>query len=48
MQFVNSYETFELEFLEVLNKHALLKKRFVRTNHVPFMTKALREAIMMC
>ena len=40
------YETFETNFLEVLNKHAPIKKKFVRANHAPYMTKTLRKAIM--
>ena len=34
MQLVDNYETFEKEFLDVLNKHAPLKKKFVRGNYV--------------
>ena len=40
------YETFESVFLSVLNKHAPLKKTFVRGNQAPYMTKQLRKAIM--
>ena len=43
---VNNYETFESEFLNVLNIHASLKKKVIRANHVPYMTKSLRKAIM--
>ena len=43
---VNNYETFESEFLNVLNIHAPLKKKVIRANHVPYMTKSLRKAIM--
>ena len=32
--------------LSILNKHAPLKKKVVRANHVPYMTKALRKAIL--
>ena len=39
-------DKFEEEFREVLNKHAPLKKRFIRVNHAPYMTKNLRKAIM--
>ena len=46
MQSIDRYETFEEEVLKVLNKHATLKKKFIRANHVPYMTKNLREAIM--
>ena len=32
--------------LQVLNTHAPLKKRLVRANEVPYMTKPLRKAIL--
>ena len=34
-------------FMEVLNRHAPLKSKYVRANDSPFMTKALRKAIML-
>ena len=37
---------FETEFLNVLNNHAPQKKKVIRANHVPYMTKPLRKAIM--
>ena len=40
------YEVFENIFLRVLNTHAPLKKKIVRANHMPYMTKTLRKAIM--
>ena len=40
------YTKFEETFLEILEKHAPLKKRVLRANNKPFMTKALRKAIM--
>ena len=46
LQSIKSYESFEQVFLEVLNSHAPLKKKFLRANHVPYMTKSLRKAIM--
>ena len=46
MQSIDKYETFEEKFLKVLNKHAPLKKKFIRANHVPYMTKNLCKAIM--
>ena len=46
MQSIDKYEKFEETFLKVLNKHAPLKKKFIRANHVPYMTKNLRKAIM--
>ena len=33
-------------FLEVLNTHARIKRKLLRVNHVPYMTKVLRETIM--
>ena len=46
MQLIDKYETFEEEFLKVLNKHVPLKKKFIRVNHAPYMTKNLLKAIM--
>ena len=46
LQSINNYETFESVFLSVLNKHAPLKKKFVRGNPAPYMTKQLRKATM--
>ena len=42
MELIHKYETFE----EVLNKHAPLKKKFIRANNASYMTKNLRKAIM--
>ena len=41
-----NYELFESIFLEILNNYAPLKRKFVRANHAPYMTKPLRKAIM--
>ena len=41
-----TYEAFENIFLSTLNLHAPLKTKFIRANHAPYMTKALRKAIM--
>ena len=41
-----SYENFETVFLEVLEIHAPLKKKYIRENEVPYMTNALKKAIM--
>ena len=46
MQLIDKYETFEEEFLKVLNKHAPLNKTLIRVNHAPYMTKNLHKAIM--
>ena len=43
---VFSYKEFETIFLKTLNKYAPLKKKKIRANQVPYMTKALRKAIM--
>ena len=43
---INEYNHFEQIFLEVLNTHAPIKKKTLRANHVPYMTKTLRKAIM--
>ena len=41
-----SYNEFESRFLEVLDKHAPCKRKEIRGNESPFMTKALKKAIM--
>ena len=40
---IKSYEFFEEVFFEVLNGHVPLKKKFLRANHTPYMTKSLRK-----
>ena len=35
----DDYDTFERLFLDVLEAHAPLKKKFIRANHAPYMTK---------
>ena len=40
------YVEFEAVFLEELNKHAPLEKKFLRYNNNPFMTKDYRKQIM--
>ena len=45
-QQINEYKHFEQIFLEVLHTHAPIKRTLIRANHVPYMTKALRKAIM--
>ena len=42
----HSYSQFEKAFVTVLDNHVPLKKKQLRFNHSPFMTKALRKAIM--
>ena len=41
-----SYGIFEKTFFEVLDRHAPEKKKSVRANHKPYVTKAMRTAIM--
>ena len=43
---VKDYGLLEEVFVGVLNKHAPYKKKLIRANHKPYMTKALRKAIM--
>ena len=45
-QQINEYKRFKQILLEVLHTHAPIKKKLLRANHVPYMTKALRKAIM--
>ena len=45
-EYVDSCSKFDDIFLEVLNRHALLKKKIIRANHAPYVCKALRKAIM--
>ena len=40
------YMHFETTFLKVLEQHAPMKKKVLRANNKPYMTKALRKAIM--
>ena len=40
------YLHFEVTFLRVLDKHASMKKKILRANDKPYMTKILRKAIM--
>ena len=41
-----NYLHFEVTFLKVLEQHAPMKKKILRANNKPYMTKALRKAIM--
>ena len=40
------FDSFEDIFMKTLNRHAPMKKKFVRPNEVPYMTKVLRKEIM--
>ena len=42
----STYFDFERIFLQILDTHAPLKKKIVRANQAPFVTKTLRKAIM--
>ena len=42
----DDYELFESKFLSILNLHAPLKKKIIRANHAPYMTKYLKKAMM--
>ena len=43
---ISNYGSFKTTFIEVLNKQALLRKKFFRANHGLYITKTLRKAIM--
>ena len=43
---ISDYESFETTFIEVLNKHAGLRNKFLRANHAPYITKTLTKPIM--
>ena len=43
---VKSYKPFEEIFLTVLQKHAPMKSKQLRSNNAPYMTKTFRKAIM--
>ena len=41
-----SYEIYESIFMEVLNKQAPMKDKYVRASNAPFMNKILSKALM--
>ena len=43
----NNYESFENIFLDVFNSHAPPKKKVIRANQKPYVTKNMRKAIML-
>ena len=45
-QQINEYKHFQQIFLEILNIHASIKKKLLGANHAPYMTKALKKAVM--
>ena len=40
------YNVFDDTFNKVLDKHAPIKTKLLRANHKPYVTKAMRKAIM--
>ena len=42
----DSYNSFESSYLKILEKHAPIRRKTLRGNQVPYMTKQLRKAIM--
>ena len=40
---VDSFTQFDEQFLKVLNIHAPLKRKLLRTNHAPYISKNLRK-----
>ena len=45
-ELVDNYSSFENVFIDVLNMHASIKKKVITANQAPYVTKALRKAIM--
>ena len=45
-EYVDSCSKFDDKFLKVLNRPAPLKKKMLRANHAPYVSTALRRAIM--
>ena len=43
---VKNNVSFEIVFLDILNKYAPIKKTVIRASHAPYVTKSLRKAIM--
>ena len=43
---ISYYESFEPTFIEILNKRAPSRKKFLRANHAPYITKTLSKAVM--
>ena len=41
-----TYDIFEATFMELLNRYAPMKIKYIRANNAPFMTKLLSKAIM--
>ena len=45
-ELVDNYNSFENVFIDVLIRHASIKKKVIKANHAPYVTKALRKATM--
>ena len=43
---VKGYDLFENTFLEILDEHALVKKKLLRANYTLYMSQALKKVIM--
>ena len=43
---ITSHESFKNIFIEVLTKHSTLRKKFLRANHVPYMSKTLSKTFI--
>ena len=43
---IECYSKFEKVFVDILNEHTTFKKKFLRVNYAPYMTKRLRKAIV--
>ena len=43
---IDSCTKFDEQLLKVLNSHAPLKRKLLRANHTPYISKTLRKAIM--
>ena len=41
---VKNYASLENIFVDALNRHAPLKKKVIRANHAPYVTKSLRKS----
>ena len=46
LSITREYDDSEKVYLEVPDNHAPIKKKSLRANHVPYMSKPLRKAIM--
>ena len=45
-ELVDNNSSFENVCIDVLNRHASIKEKVIKANHAPYVTKALRKAIM--